>query len=149
VLVQVTSKSNGERVESWFRREGDALVRLRQIDYDVRGDRIRTRIFTPPRLRLDESPDRIAAGAQWTDSYTRTELDEDDRVVDSVQVTDQWSVVDADMACSTPMGEHSCLHVRRLSVRSGSVKEYTFARGLGKARETGGQLEQLVGCGVQ
>jgi hypothetical protein len=149
MLVQVTNKANGERVESWFRREDDVLVRLRQIDYDARGDKLRTQVYTPPRLRLDESPDRIVAGAQWTDTYTSTELDGNDHVVDSVQSTDRWTVVDADFSCSTPLGAHTCLRVRRMSLRSGSVKEYTFARGLGKAREDGGQLEQLVGCGVQ
>jgi hypothetical protein len=149
VLVQITSKWDGERVESWFRREGDAIVRLRQIDYDERGEKIRTQIFTPPRLRLDESPSRIASGAQYIDTYTATELDGSGQVIDSVQETDQWTVVDADLACSTPMGEHRCLQVRRLRLRSGSVKEYSFVRGVGKVREEGGQLEQLVGCGVQ
>ena len=51
--------------------------------------------------------------------------------------------------CDSPMGEFSCLRVRRTRITGGMAeKEFHFARGIGKVREVGSnQLEELTACG--
>ena len=53
-----------------------------------------------------------------------------------------------DVPCKTDFGELSCVQIQRLRLIGGNAppKTYWFARGYGKIREEGEQLEELVGC---
>lgn len=148
VLVQVTEKASGA-TESFLRREGEALVRLIQEDYDQVGALERTSEYDPGQLRLDESAERTTAGATWEESYEVAVYDGAGTPVGTTARTDAWEVLATDAACDTPFGPRSCLHVRRVRTVGGLAdKQYYFARGIGKVREIGGnQVEELVSCG--
>lgn len=149
VLVQVTTKSTGQTV-SWFRRTGDAVIRLRQEDYDPAGLLERTTVYEPYRLRFDENPSMLVAGMTFDETYTDIVYDPQGVELQRTVATDRWLVVSADEPCSTGWGAQlSCVHVHRERVVGGiAVKDFYFARGYGKVREDGGQLEVLNDCAL-
>jgi hypothetical protein len=146
VLVQVTSKPNGETV-SHLRREGDRVLRFQQEDYDSARTLERTTVYEPPQIRIDESTERIAAGAEWDENYTETITDPGLGLVE-IPTTDHWEVLALDAPCESPAGTFECIRLRRTRTAGGvAQKEFHFARGIGKVREVGGnQLEELMAC---
>lgn len=149
VMLQVTQKSSGT-AESWLRRQDDAVVRLRQMDFDQLGNLERTSYYLPTRLRLDERAEHLVLGATWTEDYIREVRDPAGVVTKQERMTDQWTVIGVDVECTAPWGKLECLHVERVRLAGGvSQKEYYFARGYGKIREVGGVVEELIGCNLQ
>jgi hypothetical protein len=150
VIVQVTTKPNG-RTENWLRLQGEAVVRLRQQDFDAAELLKRTTVYEPSNLRLDESAAHTSVGATWQETYTDIVTDPQDVELSRAEVIDEWTVVGVDVPCSAPWGALQCLHVRRERLQGGfTIKDYYFARGYGKIREEGsGQIEELIGCSLQ
>lgn len=146
VIVQLTTNNNGS-TESWFQQQGDRIVRLRQRDFDLAGNLERTTYYLPHRLRIDQSPERLQTGATWTENFVREEYDALDRLVEQENQAEEWSVVNGDTACPGAWNAFRCVHLKRSTIEGGvSLKDYWFARGIGKIREEGGVLEDLVGC---
>ena len=150
VVVQVTGKINGETI-SLTRREGDRVLRFQQEDRDATGALERTTIYEPPQIRIDESSEHIQLGAAWDEAYTEIVLDPAGVEMMRVDTIDHNEVLGVDDPCDSPMGEFSCLRVRRTRLAGGvAEKEFHFARGIGKIREVGSnQLEELTACGPQ
>jgi len=147
VIVQLTGKLAGS-TRSLLRVEGDRVVRFLQEDLDVDGVVERTTTYDPPQIRIDESPDRTTTGASWEEAYDETEVDAAGSPV-TLSTTDAWEVLGVDVACTSPLGDFECLHLRRTRTVGGvAVKEFHFARGVGKIRESGdNQVEELTACG--
>ena len=148
VIVQLTTKPNGT-AETWNRKGGDVVYRIKQIDRDGTGAIERQNAYTPDRLRLDESAARITDGATWTEEFDSIEYDAVGVETGRVAVTETWTIAGVDEACESPLGTFRCLHVQRTAsdADGGSVmKDYWFARGLGKVREEGDAREELIGC---
>lgn len=146
MLVQQTIKAKGSTV-NWLRLDGDRLVRLQQIDYDLDDIEERTTIYEPPRLRLDESDARVTAGATWQESYM--EIATDAMTMQEVRrsITENWEVIDVDVACPGEFSDFDCLYVQRAQAGV-PPKGFWFARGMGKVQEQGGQVETLLACSV-
>jgi hypothetical protein len=148
VIVQLTVKSTGT-TESWLRREGDALIRIRQQDFDTTGALEQTTAYVPSKLRLDESPERTAMGATFQETYQRTVTDPAGVELSNLTIVDEWTVLGVDVPCESRLGGLECLHVARRRVDPPELladKEFFFASGYGKIRETGGQIEELSEC---
>ena len=150
VIVQVTQKTGGETV-SLLRRENDRVIRFEQEDRDSAQNLDRTTTYDPGQIRIDESPERLAAGAEWDESYTEVKMDPQGVVLTTVPTTDHWKVLAVQEACSTAIGDFECVRVLKTRTQGGiAEKEFTFAPGVGKVREVGGnQLEELTACSVQ
>ena len=94
-------------------------------------------------------PAHLAMSAAWDESYTQIDYDASDLETARVPTTEHWEVLGVDVDCSSPLGDFKCLHIRRTRTQGGvAVKEYLLARGIGKIREDGGQIEQLTACSV-
>ena len=149
VLVQVTTKSTGQTV-NWLRPVGDAMVRVQQEDYDADGLLERTTVYEPYKLRLDETAERLALGNPFEESYTSIVYDPQGLETGRTDIVDQWEVTSLESPCDTPWGQLSCVRIHRERLVGGiAVKDYYFARGYGKVREVGGQLEELTDCSLQ
>ncbi len=148
VVVQVTGKLNGQTI-SITRKDGDRVLRFEQEDRDAAGALERTTIYDPPQIRIDESSERVELGAAWDEAYTEIVLDPQGDEIMRVDTVDHSEVLGVDDPCDSPMGEFSCLRVRRARLTGGvAEKEFHFARGIGKIREVGSnQLEELTACG--
>ncbi len=149
MFVQMTDKGGGS-TENWMRTDGDALVRLQQMDYNSLDQLLRTTVYDPHAIRLDEASDRITEGATYTQTYTEIEYDSTGTETRRAEVTEEWEILGVDVACDAPIGAFECLHVSRTRTAGGiAQKEYWFAKGIGKIREEGGQIEQLTACSVE
>lgn len=146
-LEQTTVKFGGRTV-SLLAREGDALVRYKQEDFDELDAFERVTLYDPPKLRIDEG--RASAGTTYDESYTKTITDAlDVTVVENI--TDSWEVIGVDVPCSSPFGELECIQLRRIRTVGGTAnKDFFFAFGVGKVREEGTeQIEELIDCAPQ
>jgi hypothetical protein len=148
VVVQVTGKTNGATI-SLARREGDRVLRFQQEDRDATGALERTTIYEPPQVRIDETAEHLAVGAEWDEAYTEIVLGPDGEEIMRADTVDHSKVLADDDLCDSPVGEFRCLRVLRTRLEGGvAEKEFQFARGIGKLREIGSnQLEELTACG--
>jgi hypothetical protein len=146
VIVQTTGKLAGS-TRSLLRVSGDRVERLEQEDLDATGAVETTTTYDPPQIRIDESADRVVAGATWQESYVETVV-EPGAAPEMVANTDSWEVIGDGVECESPLGRFECLHLRRTRTEGGvAIKDFFFARGVGKIRETGdNQTEELTGC---
>jgi len=147
VQIQVTNKVEG-RTESWLRENGDTFVRLRQQDFDIDGLLERTTVYDPGKIRLDETPARIADGATFDETYTAIITDPNGVETSRTDYTESWEVLAASEPCPGDFADYDCLHIQRSRVGT-PAKTFWFARGIGKVREDGGQIEQLTACTLQ
>ena len=147
VLVQLTGKRAGS-TRSLLRVDGDRVVRLSQDDLDATGAVERTTRYDPGQIRIDESAARTVPGAAWEETYQEHAV-EPGGAPTTVATRDRWEVIAVDVACTSGVGTLACLHLRRTRIEGGiAVKEFWFARGVGKVRETGDrQIEELTACG--
>ena len=125
------------------------IVRYREESVgETKGNEKNETYWDPPRLRLDEAADRVVAGASWEeDPYTEHDTDVDtndggmfipDGGITSSVEHDIWSVVGVDEAVTVPAGTFKTLHLKRINKDStDGVKEFWFARGIGRVKETG------------
>lgn len=146
VTVQLTGKLNGS-TRSLFKVEGDAILRVQQEDLDATGALEKTTVYDPGQLRIDQSADKLEMGAAWDDVYTNTETPVVGAMV-VTEVVDHWEVLGVDVPCEGPIGAYECIRLKKTRTMGGtSVKEFFFARGVGKVRESGdNQLEELEAC---
>ena len=97
----------------------------------------------PSKLRVDETPARLTAGAAWTSSYTEVEVDPNTGMAITISKDENWSVVSASESVTVPAGTFTALHLHKLT--SGAAeKDYWFVAGVGKVKETGEQTEELT-----
>lgn len=146
-IVQITGKLAGS-TRSVLSVQGDRVVRFQQEDLDSAGVVERTTTYDPGQIRIDEGPDRVVPGARWEEVYDETET-EPGSAPAVVRTRDVWEVLDDVAPCESPAGAFTCLHLRRTRAEGGvAVKEFWFARGVGKIRERGDSVvEELASCG--
>jgi hypothetical protein len=85
-------------------------------------------------------------GASFLREYTEYKLPVGGTATQET-VHDRWSVVSADETVDVPAGHFE--HVVHLQKISSSTKDYWYARGVGKLKETGGQTEELENYSIQ
>jgi hypothetical protein len=135
----VTEKIDG-RTESWQEDRGDRIVRHREVSFDSLGAMNGLELYEPYKLRVDETAEHTMVGAAWTDVYQET--------IDGgapVSRASNWTVEAVAEAVTVPAGTFTCLKVRRMGTEFGqSDKRFWFAQGVGKIKEEGDQIEELM-----
>jgi hypothetical protein len=139
-----TDKLDGQTV-SWQERMGNLVIRHREQSFDLAGTMTREEWYDPYKLRLDESPEHVMAGAAaYVQSYnelvTGTTM--------PVAKSETWTVLAVNQSVTVPAGTFECLVLRRTGGTGAADKTYYFARGVGKVKEEGGQLEELVSFNI-
>lgn len=150
VMTQVTGKLNGSTI-SLVRKEDNRVLRFEQEDHDASDALEQTTTYEPPAIRIDESPERIVADAEWDEEYTET-IDDPVNGITVIPTVDHWVVLGVDEPCGEePIGPLTCIRLKRTRTMGGiAEKEFHFARGVGKVTEIGGnQLEELTACGPE
>lgn len=132
---------------NWQQDTGTATVRHREQFFDATGALKSDHVYTPSKLRLDEDPAHLVVGASWTEMYT------DDvtapTVVPSRAATATWTVEAIDEMVSVPAGTFSCLRVHSVeSGLNGYDSTFWFARNIGKVKESGTEVRELVGYSI-
>lgn len=142
-----------DQTVSWQNRVGNQVVRYQETSYKpaaMTGGAPTEDIvewWSPYKLRLDESADKLRKGTTWTLDYMETALEAG--VMATRARSETWRVVGVNEEVTVLKGTYKALHVHRAGAPSaasgeGSDKHYWFACGVGKVKETGGQTEELT-----
>jgi hypothetical protein len=128
---------------SWQARVGTRVVRYREQAFgeDAPYALVREDHWDPAKLRVDETPDRMAAGATWLETAQQTRVPPGG-APQTEELQDTWTVV----AERRPVTVHGrSYEVLILEKRGSDSKTYWYAPGIGKVKEIGpGATEELM-----
>lgn len=140
-----TTKGQGgtDETVSWQALVGARVVRFREQAFGATSGMLTLEEhWSPAKLRVDQSAEHTVAGATWLESISETKLPVGGQPVTST-VNDRWTVLADDVTLTVPAGTfENVLHLQK--VGGSSNKQYWWARGVGKLKETGSQTEELV-----
>jgi hypothetical protein len=143
---QRTEKLDGVAV-SWSEDRCTSVVRHREKSFDDQNVLQSDQFYQPSKLRVDETPAHLATGATWTVSFTEVEVNPTTGMATLVSKDENWSVVSANESITTAAGTFETVHLHKLT--SGAAeKDYWYARGVGKIKETGEQTEELTSYSI-
>jgi hypothetical protein len=140
-----------DRTESWQEDTGTAIVRYAEDSYAPGQTTAKLReTWAPHKLRLDEAPEKLMAGAKYTVMYRETHKDMPASPLgrtttqDRMEVWTVQSINDSVTVGGTVIP--NCLKINRVGTDAGAMSNKTFwyARGVGKVKELGNQLEELT-----
>ncbi len=144
--TKTSSKGAGDQSISWQQDCGMSVARHLERSYNPgETTHFLEEWWIPFKLRLDERPDKLKVG-----SY-EVNYDEFHQLVGGMRTTqkrsERWTVVSVGQPL-TVLGKryNDCLDIKRTGTDLGatSMKEYWYCKGVGKVKETGGQLEELM-----
>jgi hypothetical protein len=138
----ITLKGLNDRTESWRAVIGSKIVRYRELSFSARtGQPSLDEYWVPYKLYVDGSEERMMAGASWIEEYEETKVPVGMPTTTGPR-RDRWVVDSPDEEVTVPAGTFRAVVLQRAG--GTSVKTYWFVPGIGKVKETGGQIEELV-----
>ena len=136
-----TEKIDGNTV-SWQEDRCTSITRHREQSLDLQNVIITDQFYLPEKLRIDETTAHTTLGATWTISYTEVEVDSGGAMT-TVPKNETWTVQATAESVTVPAGTFNALKVNKTT--SGSAdKTFWFVKGVGKIKEQGDQLEELM-----
>jgi hypothetical protein len=138
----ITKKGALDQTISWQNVVGDAVVRYREQSFHAStGELELEEYWDPYKLHFDGSAEHTAAAATWLESYEETKLPADSAAT-TEEEHDRWIVDSPDEEVTVPAGTFRAVVVQKAG--GSDLKTYWYVRGVGKVKESGGQLEELV-----
>jgi hypothetical protein len=143
--VRLKEDISGDIQLTWFERKGSATVTHRQMENAPDGTLKFDESYTPFDIRLEEAPDRIVVGANYSIDFVIDRTDPQ-KGNSTKPKTHAFKVVGAGESVTVAAGTFTTLHVRRSDPTDGSFREYWYAKGLGKVKEmdSNGDTEELA-----
>jgi len=144
----VTEKADGaDMTESWQAEVDGKIIRYRERSFvGSAGPLQLEEHWEPFKLRLDGTSAHVMPEVTWIDQYSETKLPVG-LPPSTAPTSDTWRVVAIDEQVQVPAGTFNALVVEKTG--GTSTKRYWFVRGIGKVKETGTQVEELVSYQVQ
>ncbi len=133
---RVTTTKAGGTVVSWQEDTGTAVIRHRELD--MAGGTQTDEIYTPHKLRMDDSAARTSLGATYHEDYEEIATDLSTSAMTTTTKGEDWIVEVVGELATVPAGDFCTIRIRRQATANGSPssdKRYWFARGVGKVRE--------------
>jgi hypothetical protein len=144
MAFRVHQELYSETKDVWEVARGDLDVKYKTIFYNTSATAYETDTQTPYRLKLDESAAHTATGAQWSETFSETDVATGSAPATKSE-TLTWSVVSDAEAITVMAGTYTALHVRRVNPAKSETIDYWYARGVGRLKESGGgTLEELM-----
>lgn len=135
---------------NWQQDTGSSTLRHREQFLDSGGAVASDHLYAPSKLRLDESPAHLTLNATWTESYTdQVTSSSSPRTQPMTAVTVTWTVEAVDESVTVPAGTFTCIRIH--SVESGAAgydSRFWYARNVGKVKETGTEVRDLIGYNI-
>jgi hypothetical protein len=134
---------------TWYESTATDVRRHHDQEIDANGQLSSEDWYTPYDLRVDESPDHLAAGAAWTLSYMDAHTSAK-KPASMKTITENWTTDAVDEVVTEPAGTFKALKITRTNTADGTAKSQWFVAGVGKVREsnTTGHLEELQSYSV-
>jgi hypothetical protein len=147
---QVTSTTLSGSTINWQQDTGTAIVRHREEFLDATSAVMSDHLYTPGKLRLDESTAHTALNAAWTETFTDdVTASSTTRAQPSTTITVTWTVEAVDESVTVPAGTFTCLRVHSVESGAGGYdSHFWYARNVGKVKESGTEVRELVGYSI-
>jgi len=118
------------------------VVRYREQSYRTPAlDCRRPTIIRSRQALADGSAEHTTNGASWLEVYTDTKIPVGGATGTGSENRDLWTVTSDNESVTVPAGTFDAVVFQK----AGSTnKTYWYVRGVGKVKETGGQVEELV-----
>jgi hypothetical protein len=140
----VTHKGGMDETRSWQIPSGDSVVRYREQAFSAStGELELEEHWDPHKLHIDGSAARPVGGVTWLEGYQETKLPVG-AAPSTHEAHDRWTVLSACESVTVPAGTFTAVYLQKVSASGGSAKTYWYVPGVGKVKESGGQLEELV-----
>jgi len=135
---------------NWQQDTGTAIVRHREQFLDAASAIMSDHLYSPSKLRLDESAAHTIANAAWTETFTDdVTASSTARVQPTTTVNVSWTVEAVAEMVTVPAGTFTCLRVHSVeSGASGYDSHFWYARNVGKVKESGTEVRELVGYSI-
>jgi hypothetical protein len=140
----VTKKSQMDQTVSWQAPLGDSIVRYREQSFSASTGTLELEEhWDPHKLHIDGSTAHRVTDASWLEVFTETKLPVS-LSPEMHEAHDRWTVLSACESVTVPAGTFTAVYIQKVSATGGSAKTYWYVPGVGKVKESGGQLEELV-----
>jgi hypothetical protein len=144
LAYRLRTQRGGLATVSWQDDRQGEIVRYLEHSLDFSGNVTVIESYVPYKLRVDQREENTTAGAAFVQTYTETHTDVAVAATIEQVKQEQWTVEAVDEPVTVPAGTFPCLRLRRSGDPTQPVKTFFFSRGVGKVKEMGGQLEELV-----
>ena len=140
----VTHKGGMDETRSWQAPMGDSVIRYREQAFSAStGELELEEYWDPYKLHIDGTAARRVTGVSWLEIYQETKLPVG--MASSMhEAHDRWTVLSACANVTVPAGTFTAVYLQKVSASGGNAKTYWYVPGVGKVKESGGQLEELV-----
>lgn len=146
-VVTAKGTNGNDETRSWQAVSGDRVLRYREQSFSAAsGDLQQEEHWDPYKIHIDGSPARVVTGATWTESYEETKLPVG-MAPATTSVEEAWRCVAEAQSITVPAGTFTTVVFQKTN-ETGVSKTYYYARGVGKVKEVGAQVEQLVSYDV-
>jgi len=134
---------------TWYEVTATDVRRHHDTLSDTSGRQLSDEWYAPYLLRVDEAPEHLQAGANWTINYAKTKTTSSKPETMTNQA-ETWTVDGVDVVTKVPAGTFNALKITRTDTSDGSTKTQWFTRGVGKIREltSQGHKEELTSYNV-
>ena len=140
----VTAKGVMDQTISWQAPMGDSVIRYREDSFSAStGDLELEEHWDPYKLHIDGTAEHRVTGASWLMIYQETKLPVGG-TPSTAEAHDRWEVLSACESVTVPAGTFTAIYIQKVSATGGSAKTYWYVPGVGKVKESGGQLEELI-----
>jgi hypothetical protein len=140
----VTHKGGMDQTVSWQVPSGDSVIRYREQAFSASTGALELEEhWDPHKLHIDGSAARRITGVTWLEIYQEAKLPVG-AAPQMHEAHDRWTVLSACESVTVPAGTFTAIYIQKVSASGGSAKTYWYVPGVGKVKESGGQLEELV-----
>jgi hypothetical protein len=140
----VTAKGAMDQTISWQAPMGESVVRYREQSYSAStGELELEEYWDPYKLHIDGTAEHRVGNAKWLVIYQETKLPVG-KTAETHEAHDLWTILSACESVTVPAGTFTAVSIQKVSATGGSTKTYWYMPGVGKVKESGGQLEELV-----
>ena len=146
MAYRVTSDKGDDITISWQATVGNKVVRYREQAFHLAtGDLELEEHWDPYKLRVDWTAEHLQEDVPWVEDYDETKLPVG-ATPTTTSVTDTWTVLSLSERVTVPAGDFDAIKISKVSATSSKL--YWFVPGVGKVKETGGQVEALQSYAV-
>ncbi len=144
-----SDKGDGGKTLSWQAAMDTQIVRYREEEDGASGLALQVSTYEPYKLRVDDDFATKPVGTTTTTIYQEHLEDAITGTWTSKTKRETWIVESHDETVSVPAGTFSCVRLRRTNEDDAEkTKAYWFARGIGKVKEQGKRVEELLSYSI-
>jgi len=136
----VTKKGVNDQTISWQAPEGAKVLRYREQSFGAMSTKLELEEhWDPYKLHIDGTEAHMAVGTTWVETYKETKLPTGGQAATATAM-DAWRVLSECETIQVLDKSYNAFHVTK---QGGDLKNYWYVPGVGKIKETGGQIEEL------